>query len=92
MLDDKSLRTKVSVCGINPSVGRKICEGQFPEQFVDLTYNQKENRYDVTLKFNIDIMNEKEKKKLKDKITAFEQNKAWKNVFKVVDTLFKQQL
>lgn len=92
MLDDKALRTKISICGINPSVGRTICLGVFAESFVDLVYNEKENRYDVTLKFNIDIMNEKEKKKLKERITAFEKNKAYKNVFKVVDTFNKVEL
>ena len=36
MLADKSQRTKISLCGINPSVGRRMAKGEFKENFSEL--------------------------------------------------------
>ena len=83
MLTDKTQRTKISLCGINPSVGRRIAEGEFQELFSELEYNEKADRFVISLKVNADELGDKERKKLKDKIFIFENKKQWKNVFKV---------
>ena len=92
MLEDKSLRSKVSLCGFTPSVGRSICKGVWADSFLELEYNEKENRYDVKLKFDIDPTNDKEMKKVKAKILEFEKNPAYKNAFKVAEVSNKIEL
>lgn len=74
---------KPSISGINDTVARKIARSKFKESFNDLIYNKGENRYDLSIKVDLSGMSDKEKKKLKDEITAFENDKEWKNTFKV---------
>lgn len=83
MLNDKSLRTKICLCGINPSVGRKMAKGEFKELYCDLEYEHEVDRYMVSLKVNMDELGEKERKKLKERISDFENNSEWKNVFRI---------
>lgn len=83
MLADKTQRTKVCLCGLNESVARKIARREFKESFNNLVYDEQRDRYVVSIKVYFSKMNDKEKKKLKDSIAEFEQDKEWKNVFKV---------
>lgn len=83
MLADKSLRTKVSICSINDSVARKIARREFKESFSNLVYSKEHDRFVISIKVRIQEMSEKEKKKLKEQIAEFEQEKEWINVFKV---------
>ena len=83
MLANKSDRVKISLCGLNDTVARKIARREFKELFSGLKYNEAIDRFEVSIKADINTMSEKEKKKLKDKIADFIQDKEWLNVFKV---------
>lgn len=60
-----------------------MAKGEFQELFSELEYDEKLDRYVVSLKVDASELGERERKKLKDRITLFENNKEWKNVFKV---------
>lgn len=83
MLADKSQRTTISIRGINETVARKIARREFKESYAGLIYNEEKDQYFISIKKNIDVMSEKEKKKLKQDVEEFEQDKEWKNCFKV---------
>ena len=83
MFQDKPQRTAIYVRGINETVAKKIARAEFKSSYVSLVYNEVQDQYLISIKENIDGMNEKEKKKLKEKIEEFERDKEWKNAFKV---------
>lgn len=91
MLPNKDDRTKISLCSINDTVARKIARSKFKELFDSLIYNKSIDRFEVSIKVDVNSMNEKKRKELKEKIADFEQDKEWINVFKV-EVLNKVQL
>lgn len=60
-----------------------MAKGEFHELFSKIQYDENLDRYIVSLKVDASELGERERKKLKDRIILFENNKEWINVFKV---------